>query len=144
MSMQTSSDLSTPILSRSAGYPLTAKVALVTLHCQFFFCFLFLCNVIKFICLICFLIDLLIFFIHVSTVMHVLSVIGWPLPHRNNPRIPLSDGYADWSRIGYADWSRMDHAAYLLEKCCGDVHNQQQIYLDICVCASKSTSHANI
>ena len=57
MSMQTSSDLFTPILSRSAGYPLTAKVALVTLHCHIFFCFLFLCNIIKFICLICFLID---------------------------------------------------------------------------------------
>ena len=74
----------------------------------------------------------------------MLSVIGWLLPHQKTQGCPLSDGCADWSRIGHADWSRRDHAEYLLKKNCGDVHNQQQIYLDVCVCASKCTSHANI
>ena len=40
--MLISSDMSTPILSRSSGCPLTSKVAIVTMHCHMFFgCFVF-------------------------------------------------------------------------------------------------------
>ena len=44
--MLTSSDMSTPIMSRSAGCPLTDKVALVTMHCHMFLHFV-LCNFIN-------------------------------------------------------------------------------------------------
>ena len=103
--MLTSSDMCKPILSRSAGCPLTSKVALVTMplpHVFWLFCFAFCFYEIH---LLTCLLSYRFIFIHVSTMMPVLSVTGWPLPHRKTHVCPLSEGYFNWSRIGHADWS---------------------------------------
>ena len=82
--MLITSDMSTPILSRSSGCPLTSKVAIVTMHCHMFFgCFVFCFSFyVTLLNSFTYLLSYRFIFIHVSTVMPVLSVTGWPLPHR--------------------------------------------------------------
>ena len=69
--MLISSDMSTPILSRSAGCLLTSTVALDTMHYHmFFYCFVF-CFYITLINSFTYLLSYRLIFINVSTVMPV-------------------------------------------------------------------------
>ena len=97
--MLISSDMSTPILSRSSGCPLTSKVAIVTMHCHMFFaCFVFYVTLLN-------SFTYLIYFypcVH-SDACAVCNRMATTTP--KNPRMFTLEGYVDWSMIGPADWS---------------------------------------